>query len=569
MAYAMTKQGSLDNCVTYEFICDAVEDMNAIEDRYRTIGSSAIVLQGASGLEVYISGSDEQWNSLSSIGGGTASGDTAGLAIHICAQNEVSNGLPDVELPDETTIYLVPASDASSGNLYDEYIYVDEEWEKFGSGNINNYLPIVYNHIDDIIFEYENVTNTPAYSSTPIIIEDMATFPTGPAILQVGSNKYNINVDLSEQTWMDGKRHTSYYSSGNNSVYMTILVDAPVESATTTNVACSLIINDQNNTYNENYTVRLIFPGINKLTSTITEFYINTDINGENGEKLLTASEASNIFVSQINPHISGSLSMERATNSTVGDKSVALGYSVRASGDVSFAEGMYTQATGYCSHAEGINTKSTNQGSHSEGINTQAMNQGSHAEGLNTQAMGSYSHAEGELTTASGNRSHAEGQSTYATGENSHVFGMFNVADNYANLDEWAPNTKYQFGDKVKRTLSDDIIAYICNTDHTSSDTFYQGNWLTLTKKVYAEIVGNGNSVERSNAYALDWEGNGHYMGDIYVGCNADSTGGTKLPRIPEAPSTDGTYILQATVTNSTPTYTWVSLSSLSGVTF
>ena len=72
MAYAMTKQGSLDNCVTYEFICDAVEDMNAIEDRYRTIGTVAIVLSGASGLEVYIAGSDKQWNSLSSIGGGTS-----------------------------------------------------------------------------------------------------------------------------------------------------------------------------------------------------------------------------------------------------------------------------------------------------------------------------------------------------------------------------------------------------------------------------------------------------------------------------------------------------------------
>jgi hypothetical protein len=59
MAYAMTKRGSLDNCVTYEFICDTIEDMNAIEDRYRTIGSIAIVLQGDNGLEVYISGSDK------------------------------------------------------------------------------------------------------------------------------------------------------------------------------------------------------------------------------------------------------------------------------------------------------------------------------------------------------------------------------------------------------------------------------------------------------------------------------------------------------------------------------
>jgi hypothetical protein len=47
MAYAMTKQGSLDNVITYE-------------NRYRTIGSVAIVLSGESeGLEVYISGSDK------------------------------------------------------------------------------------------------------------------------------------------------------------------------------------------------------------------------------------------------------------------------------------------------------------------------------------------------------------------------------------------------------------------------------------------------------------------------------------------------------------------------------
>ena len=60
MAHIMTKQGSLDNVVTYEFICDTVSDMNAIENRYRTIGSVAIVLSGESGeLEVYISNSSK------------------------------------------------------------------------------------------------------------------------------------------------------------------------------------------------------------------------------------------------------------------------------------------------------------------------------------------------------------------------------------------------------------------------------------------------------------------------------------------------------------------------------
>jgi len=48
--------------------------------------------------------------------------------------------------------------------------------------------------------------------------------------------------------------------------------------------------------------------------------------------------------------------------------------------------------------------------------------------------------------------------------------------------------------------------------------------------------------------------------MGDVYVGCNADSTGGTKLAHIPDPPSTDGTYTLQATVSSGVITYTWVA---------
>jgi len=46
-----------------------------------------------------------------------------------------------------------------------------------------------------------------------------------------------------------------------------------------------------------------------------------------------------------------------------------------------------------------------------------------------------------------------------------------------------------------------------------------------------YAEIVGNGVSdYKRSNARALDWNGNEYLNGDLYVNCNADSTGGTKV---------------------------------------
>ena len=45
------------------------------------------------------------------------------------------------------------------------------------------------------------------------------------------------------------------------------------------------------------------------------------------------------------------------------------------------------------------------------------------------------------------------------------------------------------------------------------------------------AFVIGNGLTTNnRSNAYKVDWNGNGYYNGDVYVNCAADSTGGVKL---------------------------------------
>ena len=110
MAYAMTKQGSLDNCVTYEFVCDTVNDMNAIENKYRTIGTVAIVLKGSNdGLEVYIAGSNKQWNSLSNIGGGS---------------NSDSNSIqkPDVLQVNFTLSDGTIVGDTSGGEIYGAFM---------------------------------------------------------------------------------------------------------------------------------------------------------------------------------------------------------------------------------------------------------------------------------------------------------------------------------------------------------------------------------------------------------------------------------------------------------------
>lgn len=154
-------------------------------------------------------------------------------------------------------------------------------------------------------------------------------------------------------------------------------------------------------------------------------------------------------------------------------------GHETLARGENAHAEGTLSIASGYSAHAEGSASEATGYASHAEG-GGYASGMFSHAEGLRATARNNFSHAEGNETVASGTASHAEGDSTVANGSMQHVQGKYNVV-----------------GKDNK----------------------------------FADIVGNGADNEnRSNAYALDWDGNLYLKGGVYVNCNADSTGGTKL---------------------------------------
>ena len=60
MAHIMSKRGNADNVVTYEHYCDTINDLSNIAYEYSTLGSVAIVVQGASGED-----GDHRWVSLS------------------------------------------------------------------------------------------------------------------------------------------------------------------------------------------------------------------------------------------------------------------------------------------------------------------------------------------------------------------------------------------------------------------------------------------------------------------------------------------------------------------------
>ena len=63
MAAKMTKRGSMDNDVAYEFMCDTAADLDAIDPKYVVLGSVAVVIDG---FEVFIANSNKEWISLAS-----------------------------------------------------------------------------------------------------------------------------------------------------------------------------------------------------------------------------------------------------------------------------------------------------------------------------------------------------------------------------------------------------------------------------------------------------------------------------------------------------------------------
>ena len=131
--------------------------------------------------------------------------------------------------------------------------------------------------------------------------------------------------------------------------------------------------------------------------------------------------------------------------------------------GIYSFTEGNGHIASGPHSHAEGVNNQATTDAAHAEGFSTKASGIASHAEGSGTIASHNYSHAEGRQTTASGFASHAQGYDTKAQGYAQTVIGEHNLAQGTSNS---RVNTDYVF------------------------------------------VIGNGTISNRSNAFAVTWDG-------------------------------------------------------------
>ena len=62
-----------------------------------------------------------------------------GVNFHICISGEYnsSTGVPTIQSPVEGTFYLVPTGEVSGNDLFDEWVYTNNVWEKFGSARVD------------------------------------------------------------------------------------------------------------------------------------------------------------------------------------------------------------------------------------------------------------------------------------------------------------------------------------------------------------------------------------------------------------------------------------------------
>ena len=117
----------------------------------------------------------------------------------------------------------------------------------------------------------------------------------------------------------------------------------------------------------------------------VTEEYvdnINSDIQNQLDNKSDITHNHNDLYLQKNNPTGTGNFSLNRKTDTDIGEYSFTEGYNNTASGNYSHAEGSNTTASGNFSHAEGVQTIASGSGTHVEGFLTRATRNYSHVQG-------------------------------------------------------------------------------------------------------------------------------------------------------------------------------------------
>ena len=282
---------------------------------------------------------------------------------------QIVQSLPITDI-DDHTIYFVPASDGAGDDVYDEYMYINNQWEKVGNTRIDLSGYATEEYVDTAIGEIplpeqsdwnEDDTTDPAYVLNR------------PAI-RAGDGENSIVENEIETVYSSS--HWELTGAAGSTIYTT------TGSFDWGNVGTIIQYND-------------VITYVKEFDNSVLPAKITL-------AKTLSATDALNNTRVNI---ITNNLAYGKNANAE--NRSVAYGTS-------SHAENAGC-ANGGFSHAEGSG-KTTGTYSHSEGS-------GSISEGANA-------HAENYRTTARGKNSHAEGEYTLANHKSQHVFGEYNATD-------------------------------------------------------------------------------------------------------------------------------------------
>lgn len=357
--------------------------------------------------------------------------------------------LPDKNDPviNPNAVYLVKVAD--SGNKYAEYIYIDGDWEPFGTFEFAGDLPVAIANLQDGDGEG-------SLQQIPDGVADGFAFA-----------EYNEDGSVKE------------YKNPNAIQFSDPVLKAYLDSG-------GLVDYGANGNYSSTFGGKSCAYGKRSLAEGTTTIAMGD----------YSHVEGNNSVTYGANSHAEG----KRTT--TVGENAHAEGFDALAEGYISHAEGYKTTAKGACSHSEGIGTTAEGDQSHAEGNGTfsigacshaegegsKAHEYASHAEGKDAEAKGYASHAEGISTIALGLYSHAEGGWTYANGQYSHAGGTDSIADYYCD---------FVHGEGLRTTYEHQTVFGRFNDD---------SNW-SNNRPLF--MIGNGTSnTDRSNAFEVLQDG-------------------------------------------------------------
>lgn len=467
---------------------------------------------------------------------------------------EVVNTLPTTG--EDNKIYLVP-KEGSTGDVYNEYIWVNNTWELIGSTQVDltGYATQdwVNNQIKDFLNESQvtqivnnSLTNyytkTETYSKTEVnnLLNGKANaddIPTKTSDLTNDSGFIDNSVDNLENYY---KKSETYNQTEINNLLSNKadISDIPTKTGDLTNngdgtTGSKYITNSDLNTELESKQDKITGGATTIVTNDLTvNRALVSNANGKVAVSNTTSTElgylsgARSNLQSQIDtitteggqPNVievvqenGAPLEITNKTVNVIAPTNLVNGIAVGSLRTVGSTKETNTYKLGQYAFAEGRNTRALGDQSHVEGNETMASGSCSHAEGYNTTASGNHSHAEGSLTKASSVYSHAEGFETLVQGQAGHAEGGSTKAMGYYSHAEGQATVCYGHGSHAEGTYTR------ANADGQHTQGKYN---IVDTAKQYAHIVGNGTADDaRSNAHTLDWNGNSWYAGDLYTG--------------------------------------------------